>query len=231
MPRALERPELLLLDAGNTVVFLDYGALAEAASGAGLAVSADALARAEPTAKRRYEAAMRSGVSHEDGWTLHMQAIFEAAGLSSEGARAATVAARAAHDDFNLWRRVPSELPGALARARAAGLRVGIVSNSEGQLLELLARLGITHLFEHVLDSGVEGVRKPDPAIFQRALARFGTQASRALYAGDIPQVDVDGARAAGMDAVLIDPLDHYPDYTDAQRFPSVAALLGALGL
>jgi FMN phosphatase YigB (HAD superfamily) len=53
--------------------------------------------------------------------------------------------------------------------------------------------------------------------------------AADTMYAGDIPNVDVDGARAAGLDAVLIDTLSHYPDYTGAPRFVSVAALVEAL--
>ncbi len=220
------KPALLLLDAGNTLVFLDHGALSEAARHAGFVVEADALARAEPLAKRRYESALKEGVSHEDGWTLHMRAIFELAGLPAADARAASEAAREAHAAFNLWRRVPEGLPEALDRAAGAGIRLGVVSNSEGQLVSLFERLGLSRHFEHVVDSALERVRKPDPEIFRRALARFAERPERALYAGDIPRVDVDGARAAGMDAVLIDPFDHYPSYVDAPRFNSVAELI-----
>jgi putative hydrolase of the HAD superfamily len=230
VPQALLKPALLLLDAGNTVVFLDHEAMAQAACDAGFEVTGRAVSGAEPVAKRHYEAAMKRGVSHEEGWHVHTQAIFEAAGLPPEAARGATLAARIEHDRFNLWRRVPEGLPEALEAARQAGLRCGIVSNSEGQLMQLLERLDLARLFEHVLDSGVEGVRKPDPEIFRRALERFDVHPSQALYAGDIPQVDVVGARAAGMDGVLIDPLGHYPDYQEAWRFPSVVALLQALG-
>jgi putative hydrolase of the HAD superfamily len=231
-PRAppLQKPELLLLDAGNTLVFLDHAALAEAARCAHVAVSAEALARAEPAAKRLYEAAMTQGRSHEDGWLLHMRAIYECAGVPRPEAERAAQAAQAAHDAFNLWRRVPPGLEACLARLQRAGIRLGVVSNSEGQLAALLERVGLAGYFEHVLDSGVEGVRKPDPEIFRRALARFGIPASRALYAGDIPAVDVGGARAAGMDAVLIDPFAHYPEYREARRFDSVMALADALG-
>ena len=221
-----QKPALLLLDAGNTLVFLDHGALSEAARHAGLTVEASALARAEPLAKRRYENAMKEGVSHEEGWTLHMRAIFELAGLSVADAQVASEAARRAHEAFNLWRRVPEGLSDALDRAAHAGIRLGVVSNSEGQLDALFDRLGLSRHFEHVVDSALEGVRKPEPEIFRRALARFAESPERALYAGDIPKVDVDGARGAGMEAVLIDPFDHYPGYVDAPRFNSVAELI-----
>ncbi|MEM9073187.1 MAG: HAD hydrolase-like protein [Myxococcota bacterium] len=52
---------------------------------------------------------------------------------------------------------------------------------------------------------------------------------SSAIYAGDVPDVDVVGARAAGMDAVLIDTLDHYPDYVEAPRFQKTATFIDSL--
>jgi HAD superfamily hydrolase (TIGR01509 family) len=224
-------PKALFFDAGNTLVFLDHFAVAEAAREVGVDVPGERLQAVEPVAKRRYEAAMKTAMSHDDGWHLHMVVLFEAAGVLSADAERAARACRRAHDSFNLWRRVPGDLVPALERARAAGLQLAIVSNSEGMLAQLLERVGILHFFSHVLDSGIEGVRKPEREIFVRALSRCGVQAHQALYAGDIPNVDIDGARAAGMDAVLIDPFDHYPDYRDAPRYASVAEFVTALGL
>ncbi len=227
----MRRPEVLLLDAGNTIVFLDHEALALAAYDVGIDVQAEALKRVEPIAKRAYEAKMREGMSHEDGWVLHMQVIYEAAGLDPEHARIATRSCQRAHEAFNLWRKVPQDLAAALERALSAGLRLGIISNSEGHLAALLQRVDLARYFEHVLDSGLEGVRKPDPEIFLRGLARMNVAPERAMYAGDIPRIDVDGARAVGMEAVLVDSFDHYPDYVEAPRFASVAALLLAMGI
>jgi HAD superfamily hydrolase (TIGR01549 family) len=229
MPR--NQPEVLLLDAGNTLVYLDHAALAEAASAAGVPVDAGALRAAEAIAKRRYEEKMRQGVSHAAGWDTYMQTLFEAAGAPREAARRASAAAAREHERFNLWRQLPQGLTEKLEQARARGLRLGVVSNSEGKLGELFARLSIDQHFELVVDSALEGVRKPDPEIFRRALTRLRVAPEAALYAGDIPEVDVVGARAAGIDAVLIDTYDHYPDYQDAPRFPSVVALLATLGI
>jgi putative hydrolase of the HAD superfamily len=226
----LERPELLLLDAGNTVIFLDHDAVAAAAAREGILVEAEVLCHQEMVAKDRYGEAMARGVSHEDGWHLFMTVLYEAAGCDRASAERAARAARREHEELGLWRKVPPDLPAAVERARRAGVRTGIISNSEGKLEPLLERVGVRHLFEFVLDSGIEGVRKPDPEIFRRGLARAGVGAQRALYAGDIPDVDVDGPRRVGMEAVLIDPFDHYPDYTAAPRFASVAELVRALG-
>lgn len=226
----LVRPEVLLFDAGNTLVFLDHDALADAARDVGVVVTGRALRDSEPLAKKSYEAALTSGMSHEEGWYLYIRTVYLSAGVERSAAQEAALSARRHHDEFNLWRRVPAELVGALERGRAAGMRYGIVSNSEGKLDELLARVGLAPWFEIVVDSALEGVRKPDPEIFRRALSRMQAVPERALYAGDIPNVDVDGARAAGLSAVLIDTLGHYPDYGAAPRFASVADLMTALG-
>lgn len=231
MPPSLSRPELLLLDAGNTLVYLDHEALAQCARAASAPIEAAALARAEPLAKRRYETQLTAGMGHEQGWDLYMQVLLTSGGLHADASARALAEIKREHARFNLWRKVPAGLIDALLSAKRQGLRLGVVSNSEGKLNELFAQVGLADLFELVVDSALEGVRKPDPEIFRRALGRLGVAPHAALYAGDIPSVDVVGARAAGMEGVLIDTLDHYPDYTDAPRFPSVCALLKALGL
>ena len=231
MSASLARPELLLLDAGNTLVYLDHEALAGCVRKAACAVDAAALARAEPVAKRRYEALMTAGMSHEQGWDLYMCVLLESSGVSPDAALGALPEIKREHEHFNLWRKVPSELPGALARALQHGIRLGVVSNSEGRLNALFERVGLASYFEIVVDSALEGVRKPDPEIFRRALDRLTVSAGAALYAGDIPSVDVVGARAAGIEGVLIDTFDHFPEYRDAPRYASVAALLAGMGV
>lgn len=215
--------ELVLLDAGNTVIFLDHEAVADIVTSHGHTVDARVIARSEGAAKRRYEGLLRAGVSHEEGWGLYLRTLLEEAGLASEPAREMVVPLRRAHDAFNLWRRVPSDLRGALERLRNKGIRVAIVSNSEGRLPDVFDRVGLGDAFELVVDSHHEGVRKPDPEIFRRALLRLGVDASRALYLGDIPGIDVEGAHAAGMKAVLVDALGFYPDHTGSPRVESVA--------
>jgi putative hydrolase of the HAD superfamily len=214
--------ELVLLDAGNTVVFLAHEAVADVVTSHGHPVDARVLARVEGVAKRRYEELLRAGVSHEDGWGLYLVTLLTEAGLAPDAAREMVAPLRRAHDAFNLWRRVPEDLGPALARLRALDFRVAVVSNSEGRLPELFERLGLGQAFEAVVDSHFEGVRKPDPELFRRALSRLGVEAARAVYLGDIPGVDVDGAHAAGMKAALVDALGFYPDHATSPRVRSV---------
>jgi FMN phosphatase YigB (HAD superfamily) len=74
----------------------------------------------------------------------------------------------------------------------------------------------------------VVGVAKPDPEIFHLALKRLGTQASDAVMLGDVPKFDVDGARAAGVRAVLIDPLNLHA-HLDVPRTPDLGTFVEAL--
>ncbi len=67
-------------------------------------------------------------------------------------------------------------------------------------------------MLDFVVDSGAVGVEKPDPAIFRIALERAGVSAAEAMHVGDLFPVDVVGARRAGLEPVLLDPLGRYAD-------------------
>jgi putative hydrolase of the HAD superfamily len=221
----VRRPDVLLLDAGNTLVFLDEGEVANAAAEAGAAIEPARVRASILAAVRAYEAFLNGGGSHEDAWFTYMRALLSNAGVTSERLDDAARAVRAAHDRFNLWRRVPEGLPDALAALRASGVRLGVVSNSEGTIAELLETVGIASHFETVVDSAIVGVRKPDAKIFHIALARMGVSSGSAVYAGDVPDVDVRGARSAGLDAVLVDAYGLYEGYDGALRVRSIAEL------
>ncbi|MDD5726894.1 MAG: HAD-IA family hydrolase [Patescibacteria group bacterium] len=82
---------------------------------------------------------------------------------------------------------------------------LGVISNANGNLERDLPRLGIRHYFDFVIDSGVEGVCKPNPEIFRRALAKADTPPDRAIHIGDDPKADAQGALDAGMHAIQYD--------------------------
>ena len=110
-----------------------------------------------------------------------------------------------------------------LFRSRARGVKVAIISNSEGMLERLFTDLGVLGHFDLVVDSGKAGIEKPDPRIFEIALERFGVPASRALHLGDMFATDVLGARAAGIRTALIDPYQHYAGrHAEVPRVPGV---------
>ena len=92
-----------------------------------------------------------------------------------------------------------------LAALRARGARLAVVSNWDVSLHDVLARLALRPLLDAVLTSAEEGVAKPDPELFRRALARLGARPGEAVHVGDSPALDLAGARAAGVEGVLVD--------------------------
>ena len=79
-----------------------------------------------------------------------------------------------------------------------------------------------------IIDSGAVGVAKPDPRIFEMALTLAGTTAERAIHVGDAYQYDVLGARAAGIDPVLVDPYGLHAN-ADCQRVASLVEVADLL--
>jgi putative hydrolase of the HAD superfamily len=93
----------------------------------------------------------------------------------------------------------------ALPRLRAEGRRLVVVSNWDASLHEVLERVGIAASVDAILTSAEAGSRKPDVAIFERALELAEAPADDAIHVGDSPGEDVAGALAAGVEPVLID--------------------------
>lgn len=112
---------------------------------------------------------------------------------------------READEAQHLW---DDPLPGAaecLARLRAQGLRLGVVSNAGGQIAEALDRAGLAELLDVIVDSTVVGVYKPDPAIFDYALEPLGLEPAETWYLGDTVAYDAAAADAAGLVSWVID--------------------------
>jgi putative hydrolase of the HAD superfamily len=108
------------------------------------------------------------------------------------------------HRERHLWSSVAEHSAVALARLQAAGIRLGVVSNSDGRVEQALEAAGLRRYFDVVIDSALVGLEKPDPRIFQAALERLGVEPDEALYVGDLYPIDILGARAAGIDAILL---------------------------
>jgi len=102
------------------------------------------------------------------------------------------------------FRAYPDAGP-ALAELRGMGLRLVCVSNWDVSLPSVLARCGLADGLDAVVTSAGVGARKPDVAIFTAALELAGCEPAEALHVGDTAGEDVDGARAAGIRALLID--------------------------
>ena len=224
------RPAAVLLDVGFTLTFPDAQVIARYAAEAGVTVAADALARVENDARRglaqaRWAFTRTQQATHsKTGGAEFFQRMLELAGAPASASTLVQAGQHiwSRHLEKNIWCRVGDGVERALARLKAAGVRMAVVSNSEGTVEAMLSSVGLDRYLETVVDSWVVGVAKPDPGIFQIALQRLGVPASSAVMLGDIPALDVEGSRAAGVTPILLDPLDLYPTL-DVCRVPDVA--------
>jgi HAD superfamily hydrolase (TIGR01509 family) len=192
----------VLFDAGNTLVFLDYPRLAEGVGAAlGVPLSAEGLSSHSGAAARAMDLAARTD---QERATSYLEALFLLSGIPAQRLGEVRSCLAQMHQERHLWCGVAEGSAESLARLRAAGLRLGVVSNSDGRVEEALQVAGLRQYFDVVIDSALVGFEKPDPRIFQAALARLGVAPEEALYIGDLYEVDVVGARAAGMEAVLL---------------------------
>lgn len=121
-------------------------------------------------------------------------------------------ACRAYHDDHNFFDQIYSDALAAIQFLHQHGVRMIVISNAHGTLDRDLNRFGLSRFFEHILDSAAEGVSKPDPEIFVRAVDRVAVAAENVLHIGDNPHADIQGALAIGMQAALYDPVGMFPD-------------------
>jgi HAD superfamily hydrolase (TIGR01662 family) len=127
-------------------------------------------------------------------------------------------------ENFELYEDVPP----VLRELRRHGLRIGLLSNTSRGRLERLVD-GFSLDVDAVLSSGEHGKTKPSPTIFAALLELLDVEPGAAVMVGDTVLDDVEGARALGMRAFLVDREGLHPDRDDA--IPSLYALPGALGL
>jgi putative hydrolase of the HAD superfamily len=105
----------------------------------------------------------------------------------------------------NEFWRVYDDVAPALGELKRRGFRLGVISNFDSRLLDVLRACGLEQFFDSVHISTQVGAAKPDPAIFQAALKDHSIEPSQALHVGDSLREDVEGAQAAGLEALLLD--------------------------
>jgi putative hydrolase of the HAD superfamily len=221
----------VLLDAGNTLVFLDYEAISEAVRESGHSTDAGLLERAEYRARRRVDQGYLQGeFTDASMWKCYFTWLMEEAGVPAESHPQILERLKREHEESNLWRCTKPEVHLAMERLKASGRMLAVISNSDGTCRELLHQLDLLPYLEAVFDSAEIGVEKPDERIFQFALGQLEVRPDRALYMGDLEAIDVRGARRSGILPVLADPYLSQRQ-TDFPVLRSVAELPDALGI
>lgn len=235
-----QRKRAVLFDVGNTLLHVDYAHVADVLRAEGHAVDAGAVRVAEYVAKAALDRALAPDAVPEpsvqgllwrrpDGRPSYFATLIASLGIPDARVLAALATLEADNRARSLWRVVESDTADVLAELRARGFALAVISNSDGRIEADLVAAGLGPHFACVLDSTVVGMEKPDPRIFALALSRLGVPADEAVYVGDVYAIDVLGARRAGIEGILVDPLGRYQAPPDCPRIRTLSELLPLL--
>jgi putative hydrolase of the HAD superfamily len=201
-------------DFGQTLAELDHDFLQKRVHTFGAELDPAASRAATVSAWHAYGAAKSLG--HARAWQAMILEYLRAGGVRKIRADAADPEYAEkiaqllwdAQPTHNLWRKPIAGMFELVAELSERQVPVGIISNSEGHLAELVEELGHHALFAVVIDSGRVGVDKPNPRIFELASEALGVTLSDIVHVGDAWEADVLGARAVGAQAVWYAPTD-----------------------
>jgi HAD superfamily hydrolase (TIGR01509 family) len=207
----------VLFDAGGTLTHPDWARLSQLAREEAEREFAPAdLERAFKEGLREIDACLKRGEpspvdTTRRNWTFRL--MYGSLGVEEAACERLSARLDDTHAERHLWCGVDADAPRVLAAIKRAGLRTAVISNTEdGRLEELIKLVELDMHFEFLFDSFVVGARKPDAAIFRLALHQLGVAPHEAAFVGDSYAHDALAALAAGMRAVLIDPLGSHPE-------------------
>lgn len=155
-------------------------------------------------------------------WTSLYHDMLEHLGIDDDGAPEVLYETFSNPSNYMLF----SDVIPTLDALKARGVVLGVISNFEAWLRDMLGKLGITHYFETIVISGEVNLEKPDPGIFKLGLEEAGVAPEAAVYIGDTPHFDAAPATELGMLGVL---LDRHARYTDLEAPYPIVSTLGAL--
>lgn len=203
----------VFFDLGDTLMYVHPdvpSVYLQACADLGLAVTPDAMSAALHAGERHYRAALRSGRTFESSlpearafWQEYNQLILAELGVGGDTATMARTLAERFWSPPS-WRVFP-EVHEVLGALRDAGLRLAVISNFTDALIAVCRTHVLDGYFDCLVASTVTGSQKPDVSIFREALRRTGADPESSVHIGDNYVADVLGARAAGIDGVLVD--------------------------
>ncbi len=166
-------------------------------------------------------------LEHDDEvWVAFTERIIRGMGGDADAAYACAVEMTQAWEHSENFELYEDALP-VLEELRRLGLKLGLVSNTGRDLDQFVRHHRL--VVDAALGSRAHGKTKPDPSIFRAVLDRLDVPAERAAMVGDSVEDDVEGARALGMRAVLLDREGRFPEFEP--RIDDLLALPAALGL
>jgi putative hydrolase of the HAD superfamily len=223
--------ETVFLDAGNTLLSMDYEWIKNELEGIGIHCEVGELKRAEAAARPVLSSALERLKSTEDKKTsiFYMGSMLKKLPATSAMAEKDLdeIIARLLRDlqspgwAKRFWSNLIPGVRDALGILKNKGLQLLVVSNSNGSIEGIMSDLGVRDYFDKVVDSHHVGFEKPDYRLFRHALDISDAEPAHTLHIGDLYHVDVRGAWSAGVHALLLDPYGDWKD-VDCERMPDV---------
>ncbi|HEX4492806.1 MAG TPA: HAD family hydrolase [Acidimicrobiia bacterium] len=229
--------EAVLLDVGGIFHLPSHGHVLRACERAGFEPDDARLDRAHYRGTTAYHTDYDGEFDFAAYWNDYLRLYVEELGVPVELSDEMLDHLRQEFTVGGLWSRVIPDSADSLRELAATGVRLGVVSNANGTVAEQLREQEILQVgpgigveVECVIDSGAVGVMKPDPRIFTIALDAMGLRADDVWYVGDMPGIDVVGARAAGIRPLVMDPFGFHAgrDYDTVDSLRAVAQLVRA---
>jgi putative hydrolase of the HAD superfamily len=171
----------------------------------------------------------RSDAETSEMWLSYGKIVLEKAGIQPNRELVAGVLADMQRTKFE--RVLFSDVLPALGSLSSAGMTMGLISNIDKDIGPLLDDLGLTPFLKVVMTSKEAGATKPEPLIFLEAVKRSGKKADQVLFVGDQYEIDVAGARNAGLNALLLDRDNYYTGIPSEEKIKSLEEIKGRINL
>ncbi|MEZ5169878.1 MAG: HAD hydrolase-like protein [Acidimicrobiia bacterium] len=224
-------PDAVLLDAGGIFHLPDHDIVLDALERVGVAVDPELLDRAHYAGAACFPPDYEGELPWREMWERYLAAYVAELEVPDDLRAEATEHLESEFATAAIWRRVIPGSPDGLRTLADTGVRLGVVSNADGDVGARLRDQEVLQLgpgpgveMETIIDSGQVGVMKPDPRIFEMALLALELPPERVWYVGDMPGIDVAGARRAGIEPFLMDPYG-FNSHLDCERVVSLQDL------
>lgn len=198
----------LFFDVGNTLLFRNLDVVLRPLHDRNVDPSQELLYAIERRTKREFDSLQESHAIDHGFWQIYYSHLLDELRMSDENICAELVARTRISAN---WAEIRPGTRESLLRF-AEHYRLGVISNADGKISEILRRTGIEDCFETITDSGIVGKEKPHPAIFQAAAQSLQVSPGESLYIGDLYSVDYLGATGFGMRSVLFDVAGAYKE-------------------